>query len=86
MTSDESDTEIDESSPNLAVVTTVVFATVTLLAGTAYVVMFNIVNWVALDLLSYSADGAEPFVIITGAILTIPIVIPTVLVAVRTAE
>ena len=87
MANNTSNAESDVGSrPNLAVVVAVVFATVTLLAATAYVVLFNVVNWVALGLLSYSADGAEPFIIITGAILTIPVVLPTVLVAARTAE
>lgn len=75
-----------ESGPPLPVIVAVVFSTITVLAGLAYLAMFSVVDWVVFDAVSYSVDGAEPFVIITGAILTIPIVVPTVLVAARMAE
>ena len=75
-----------ESSPPLPVIVAVAFTTIVALAGVAYLTMFSVVDWVVFDAVSYSADGAEPFVIITGAILTVPIVIPTVLIAARMAE
>jgi len=59
------------------------FSVVLLLAAVAYSVMANVVNWVAVDVLTYSVQGVAPFVVISGAILTIPILIPTVLVTVQ---
>lgn len=59
------------------------FSGIVLLAAISYAVMANVVNWVALDILAYPEQGVAPFVVISGAILTIPILIPTVLISVR---
>lgn len=75
-----------ESGPPLPVIVAVAFTTITVLAGLGYLTMFSVVDWIVFDVVSYSVDGTEPFVIITGAILTVPIVIPTVLVAARMTE
>ncbi|WP_049986923.1 hypothetical protein [Halobellus rufus] len=60
-----------------------VFGLLVMFAGVAYVVMVNVVNWVTIGMLTYPVDGVAPFVVISGAILTIPILIPTVLLAGR---
>ena len=55
------------------------FGLILVFAAVAYTVMVNVVDWVTVDVLSYPLEGDAPFVVITGAILTIPILIPTVL-------
>jgi len=45
--------------------------------------MLHVVDWVTVGMLAYPAAGIAPFAVITGAILTIPIVIPTVLVSLK---
>jgi len=61
----------------------VVFAGVLVLAAIAYSSMAVLVNWLTVVTLGYPVDGVAPFVVITGAILTIPIVVPTVLVSMK---
>ena len=56
-----------------------VFSVIVVLAAVSYV------NWVTVGVLAYPVGGVAPFVVITGAILTIPVVVPTVLVSVRMA-
>lgn len=56
------------------------------LAAVAYSVIVNVVDWVIVDFLTYPLEGVAPFVVITGAILTIPIVIPTVLITSKVVE
>lgn len=80
----ESETGADGGSPRrLARVIPVAFAVIVILTAISYVVMLNVVNWVAIDMLSYPLQGVSPFVVITGAILTIPIVVPTVFVSMK---
>jgi len=51
-----------------------VFAAIVTLTVVAYAVTVSAVNlWLAVDLLAYPVAGVAPFVVITGAILTIPI-------------
>ena len=57
------------------------FSVIVLLAAIAYSVIVNVVDWVTIDVLTYPVADVAPFVVITGAILTIPIVIPTVFVS-----
>ena len=71
------------SLPGVAGVVTGSFTVIVLLAVVAYSVMANVVNWVAVEVLTYPVQGVAPFVVISGAILTIPILIPTVLVSVQ---
>lgn len=59
------------------------FSVIVLLAAIAYAVIVNVVDWVTVGWLAYPATEVAPFVVITGAILTIPIVIPTVLVSLK---
>lgn len=59
------------------------FSVIVMLAAVAYTVTVNVVDWVTVGWLAYPAADVAPFVVITGAILTIPIVIPTVLVSVK---
>ena len=73
------------SGRRIAGIVTGSFSVVVLLAAVSYAVMVSVVNWVTVGLLSYPVGGVAPFVVITGAILTIPIVVPTVLVSVRMA-
>ncbi|RLM84078.1 hypothetical protein D3D02_15375 [Halobellus sp. Atlit-38R] len=73
----------NESAPGAATVVAGTFSVIVLLAAVAYSVMANVVNWVAVDLLTYPVQGVAPFVVISGAILTIPILIPTALVSVQ---
>lgn len=83
---DRDERDSGDNGPNVGVVGGVVFTAVTLLAAVAYTVMLNIVDWVAVSVLSYPVAGIAPFAVITGAILTIPIVVPTVLVTARLAN
>ena len=62
-----------------------VFSVILVLAAVSYAAMVSVVNWVTVDVLAYPVGGVAPFVVITGAILTIPVVVPTVLVSVRMA-
>ncbi|MDQ2053792.1 MULTISPECIES: hypothetical protein [Halobellus] len=73
----------NESTPGAATVVAGTFSVIVLLAAVSYSVMANVVNWVAVDLLTYPVQGVAPFVVISGAILTIPILIPTALVSVQ---
>ncbi|MFD1597740.1 hypothetical protein [Halobellus rarus] len=83
---DEGNTEAGGvSGGRIAGIVTGSFSVVVLLAAVSYAVMVSVVNWVTVGLLSYPVGGVAPFVVITGAILTIPIVVPTVLVSVRMA-
>ncbi|SIS17134.1 hypothetical protein [Natronorubrum thiooxidans] len=59
------------------------FSVILLLSAVAYSVTANVVNWVTVDYLAYPVHEVAPFVVISGAILTIPIIIPTVLVSVK---
>ncbi|RLM53700.1 hypothetical protein DVK02_12705 [Halobellus sp. Atlit-31R] len=69
------------TGPNVVAVVTATFSVIVILAIVAYSVMANVVNWVAVDLLTYPVAGVAPFVVISGAILTIPILIPTALIS-----
>ena len=69
--------------PNAAIVVGVVFSTIVALTVIAYTVTVSAVNALAVDVLAYPIAGVAPFVVITGAILTIPIVIPTALVSMK---
>ena len=62
------------------------FSVIVLLAAVAYSVVVNVVDWVTVGWLAYPAADVAPFVVITGAILTIPIVIPTVLVSLKLVQ
>ena len=62
------------------------FSVIVLLAAIAYSVIVNVVDWVTVGWLAYPAAEVAPFVVITGAILTIPIVIPTVLVSLKLVQ
>ncbi|WP_253736868.1 hypothetical protein [Halohasta salina] len=62
------------------------FGVIVLLAAIAYAVIVTVVDWVTVGWLAYPAADVAPFVVITGAILTIPIVIPTVLVSLKLAQ
>jgi len=64
----------------VAGVVTGVFTTIVGLAAVAYLSMAHVVDWVTVGLLGYPTAAVAPFVVITGAILTIPILIPTALV------
>ena len=81
--SGESSPDGDGAGPNPAVVVGVVFSTVVALTVIAYTVAVSAVNLLAVDLLAYPVAGVAPFVVITGAILTIPIMIPTALISVK---
>jgi len=71
------------SGRNAATIVAGSFSVIVLLAAIAYAVIVNVVDWVAVGLLAYPVSGVAPFVVITGAILTIPIVIPTVFVSLK---
>lgn len=60
-----------------------VFGIVAALALTAYTVALTLVDWVAIGVLSYPVAGVAPFIVITAAILTIPIIVPTVFVSAK---
>jgi len=62
------------------------FGVIVALAAIAYTVIVNVVDWVTVGWLAYPAAEVAPFVVITGAILTIPIVIPTVLVSLKLVQ
>ncbi|WP_318566725.1 hypothetical protein [Salinigranum marinum] len=80
----ETQTETGGGSVRRAVgVVTGLFSVIVVLAAVAYAVMVNVVDWVTVDVLTYPVGGVAPFVVITGAILTIPVVVPTVVVAVK---
>jgi hypothetical protein len=74
------------SARSVASVVTIVFSLIVFLAAVAYGVMVNVVNWVTVEVLTYPVEGVAPFVVISGAILTIPILIPTVLVVGRVLD
>jgi hypothetical protein len=62
------------------------FSLIVLFAAVAYAVMAQVVNWVTVGVLAYPVEGVAPFVVISGAILTIPILVPTVVVTVRSLD
>ena len=70
-------------SPPLAGVVVGAFSVIVLLAAIAYTVMLAVVNWAAVDLLAYPTGPIAPFAVISGAILTIAIIVPTALVTVN---
>ncbi|MFC4540996.1 hypothetical protein ACFO5R_03515 [Halosolutus amylolyticus] len=72
-----------KSARRIAGVVTGVFSALVLLAAASYSVIVSVVNWVTVGFLAYPVSGVAPFVVISGAILTMPIVIPTVLVTVK---
>jgi len=55
-----------------------IFGLIITLATIAYTVAITLIDWVAISILAYPVAGVAPFVVITAAILTIPIVVPTV--------
>ncbi|MDQ2052058.1 hypothetical protein RBH26_16395 [Natronolimnohabitans sp. A-GB9] len=81
------ETEAASRSTRRAVeVVSATFGVVVLLAAVSYSVIVNVVNWITIDVLMYPVQPVAPFVVISGAILTIPILIPTVLVSVKLIE
>ena len=78
-----SDQHTTDSSPPLAGVVVGAFSAVVLLAAIAYTVILGVVNWAAVDLLAYPVNAVAPFVVISGAILTIAIIVPTALITVN---
>lgn len=72
-----------DSSPPLAGVVVGAFSVVVLLAAIAYTVILAVVDWAAVGLLSYPPDAVAPFAVISGAILTIAIIVPTALITVN---
>ena len=79
----DSDSTGSGSSPPLAGVVVSAFSVVVLLAAIAYTVMLAVINWAAVGLLAYPADPVAPFAVISGAILTIAIIVPTALITVK---
>lgn len=49
-----------------------VFSVIVVLAAVSYAVMVSVVDWVTVGVLAYPGGGVAPFVVITGAILTVP--------------
>ncbi|MFC5133899.1 MULTISPECIES: hypothetical protein [Haloferacaceae] len=82
MTGTTGTTERGESPP-IAAVAPVVFGVVLSLTAFAYFVTVNAIDWVTVTVLAYPVQAVAPFVVISGAILTIPIIIPTVLVTMK---
>jgi len=78
----DADPDSNGSSPPLAAVVGGAFSVVVLLATIAYTVTLTVVDWVAVDLLAYPASGIAPFAVISGAILTIAVIVPTALITV----
>ncbi len=74
------------SAQHVVSVVTVTFSVIVLLAAVSYSVTVNVVNWMTVDVLTYPVRSVAPFVVISGAILTIPVVIPTVLVSMKIVE
>ena len=60
-----------------------VFGLIATLAVIAYTIAITLVDWVAISVLSYPVAGVAPFIVITAAILTIPIIVPTVFVSAK---
>ena len=77
------DSNTADSSPPLAGVVVGAFGVVVLLAAIAYTVILAVVDWAAVDLLAYPANAIAPFAVISGAILTIAIIVPTALITVN---
>ncbi|WP_210424135.1 hypothetical protein [Halorussus ruber] len=81
------ETESDNKSARRVAGTAVgTFSIIVLLAAVSYSVMVNVVDWVTVDVLTYPVNGVAPFVVISGAILTIPVLIPTVLLTAKLIE
>ena len=72
-----------EESPSLVGVVVGAFSVVVLLASIAYTVILSVVNWAAVNLLAYPVNVVAPFAVISGAILTIAIIVPTALITVN---
>ncbi|ELZ36608.1 hypothetical protein [Halorubrum tebenquichense] len=81
--SGESSPNESGDGPNPAIVVGVVFSAIVALTVIAYTVTVSAVNLLTVDLLAYPIAGVAPFVVITGAILTIPIMIPTALISMK---
>ena len=73
----------DRNGPNPAFVVGGVFAVILSLTAVAYTVTVSAVDLVAVGLLGYPIAGTAPFIVISGAILTIPVIIPTALISVK---
>ena len=73
----------DRNGPNPALVVGGVFAVILSLTAVAYTVTVSAVDLVAVGLLGYPIAGTAPFIVISGAILTIPVIIPTALISVK---
>jgi hypothetical protein len=76
------DSTADETAPPLPAVVVGAFSVVVLLTAIAYTVILSVVDWAAVDLLAYPANPVAPFAVISGAILTIAIIVPTALITV----
>ena len=72
-----------DSSPPLLGVVVGAFSVIVLLAAIAYTVTLSVVNWAAVSMLAYPVNAVAPFAVISGAILTIAVIIPTALVTVN---
>lgn len=78
----DADSPSDDSSPPLVGVVISAFVVVVLLAAIAYTVILAVVNWAAVSLLAYPVNTVAPFAVISGAILTIAIIVPTAVITV----
>ncbi len=63
-----------------------VFGVMLTLVAVAYSVSVTVVDQLTIGVLAYPVDSAAPFVVITGAILAIPIVVPTVFVTLKLSQ
>jgi len=77
------DSNANSSSPPLVGVVLGAFSVVVLLAAVAYTIILSVVNWAAVSLLAYPVSAVAPFAVISGAILTIAIIVPTALITVN---
>jgi hypothetical protein len=80
------DSTSDGSSPPLMGVVVSAFVVVVLLAAIAYTIILGVVDWVAVSLLRYPVNTVAPFAVISGAILTIAIIVPTALITVTKTD
>lgn len=83
--SDDEESPVTDRStaPSPLVAAVPVFAVVATFAAVAYTGLVTVVDAVTIQLLAYPTAPTAPFVVITGAILTIPVLAVTTIVTMR---
>lgn len=80
-TDTQAETDVQQSSIwRVSGILSGAFVAVVLLTAIAYAVMMHVVDWIAVESLSYPTQAIAPFVVVATALVTLAIVVTTALI------